>query len=64
MKTSKIILANNTDADIVAIGADVPILEAIRNGSTELPEEIADLFELKLVEVDDGIRGVLYWKED
>ena len=55
-KLSKIALVNNTNADT----SDFRTIfgSSIING-TALPEEIADLFDLKVIEVEDGLRGIL-----
>lgn len=53
---SNVILVNNTGCDIRDFDAE--IIAAVRNGG-RLPEELADLFTLTIIEVDDGIRGIL-----
>jgi hypothetical protein len=55
-KFSKVILANMTGEDLR--GFDHVFLDAVRNGGV-LPPELADLFTMTLVEVEDGIRGVI-----
>ena len=55
-KLSKIALVNNTNADTSDFRAI--FVSCIVNG-TALPEEIADLFDLKVIEVEDGLRGIL-----
>lgn len=36
------------------------IIVAIKNGG-KLPEELANLFTIIIVEVEDGIRGIINW---
>lgn len=55
-KLSKIALVNNTNADTSDFRTI--FVSSIING-TALPEEIADLFDLKVIEVEDGLRGIL-----
>jgi hypothetical protein len=55
-KLSKVALVNNTNADTSEFSAI--FVSSIING-TALPEEIADLFDLKVIEVEDGLRGIL-----
>jgi hypothetical protein len=59
MKTtnySTVILVNNTCADISNF-TNIFINAIITN--SDLPEEIADLFSLEIINVEDGIRGIL-----
>ena len=56
MKTSNIILVNNTNSDISAF--DKIFINAIKTNSP-LPDEIADLFDLKIIDAEDGVRGIL-----
>lgn len=42
-------------------GFHAQIMDAIRNG-TELPEEIRDLFDIEIIAVHDGLRGIVHWK--
>lgn len=51
-----VILVNNTGCDIRDFDAE--IIAAVRNGGT-LPEELADLFDLKVIIVDGEVRGIL-----
>lgn len=60
MKFSHVILVNNTGADIR--GFDDAIISAIRGG-VSLHEELADTFDLKIIQVEDGFRGILNWAE-
>ena len=53
---SNIILVNNTCANITEF-TNIFISAIINN--TSLPEEIADLFTLKIITVEDGVRGIL-----
>lgn len=55
---SQTIYVNNTGADLREFHNE--IVAAIKNGGA-LPEEIADVFTLSLVTVEDGIRGVVGW---
>jgi hypothetical protein len=55
-KLSKVALVNNTNADTSEFSS--LFIASIVNG-TPLPEEIADLFHLKVIEVEDGLRGIL-----
>ncbi len=55
-KVSKVAYVNRTGADIRFL--DHMILHAVKTG-TELPEDIADIFTLEIIEVEDGIRGLL-----
>lgn len=55
-KLSKVALVNNTNADTSEFSGI--FITSIING-TALPEEIADLFDLKVIEVEDGLRGIL-----
>ena len=58
-KLSNVALVNNTNADTY-YHADFRriFIASIING-TSLPEEIADLFSLKVIEVEDGLRGII-----
>jgi hypothetical protein len=56
MATSNVILVNNTNCDI-RMFSDA-ICEAVRN-NTGLPEDIADLFDFKIIDAEDGKRGIL-----
>jgi hypothetical protein len=56
---SAICLFNKTGEDISMFRPI--IMDCIKNLSTDLPEEIADIFSLNIITVDDGIRGVLDW---
>jgi hypothetical protein len=55
-KLSSVALVNNTNADTSEFRGI--FITAIINGSP-LPEEIADLFNLRVIEVEDGLRGIL-----
>lgn len=55
---SSVAFANNTDADLSMFRP--LIMDAIKNG-TPLDEEISDMFSLTIVEVSDGIRGIINW---
>ena len=55
-KLSKVSIVHNTNADTSEF-RDI-FIYCIING-TALPEEIADLFDLKVIEVEDGLRGIL-----
>ena len=57
-KISTRAIFNCTGADIDF--ASEAILDAIKTG-TDLPEEIADLLTLTVVDGDDGIRGRINW---
>lgn len=57
-KISKVVFVNNTDACDSFVREAV--VEAVREG-LPLSEELADIFTLTIVEVEDGIRGVLNW---
>lgn len=54
-----IVIVNNTNA-ILDPYLREPIIAAIKSGG-ELPEAIADIFTLKIVNVGDQVRGVLDW---
>lgn len=49
-------LVNNTGLDIRLVEAD--ILAAINSGD-DLPDDLADIFVLTMIEVDDRPRGIL-----
>jgi hypothetical protein len=55
-KLSKVALVNNTNADTSEFSS---IFVASIINETPLPEEIADLFNLRVIEVEDGLRGIL-----
>lgn len=55
---SQIIYVNNTGTDLREFHNE--IVDAIKNGGT-LPEALSDLLSLSLVNVADGIRGVVDW---
>ena len=55
---NNIMLVNNTGLDLTGLGFDKVIIEVIRERA-ELPEEIADLFVLEIIEVDGQTRGIL-----
>lgn len=59
-ETHRLALVNNTDADLRDMGLDELIIEGIRNGSG-LPEDVADLFHLEIIEVEGKARGILTW---
>lgn len=54
---TKIMLVNNTGEPVIFPEA---IIDCIRNASP-LPEELADLFTLKIVEIGGERRGILDW---
>jgi len=56
--TSKTILVNNTGADLREF--DAIFIASVKNGGN-LPADLADLFTLTIVEVEDGIRGIINW---
>jgi hypothetical protein len=53
---SNVILVNNTGADLSKFENE--FISAVRNGGN-LPEELADLFTLNIITVEDGLRGIL-----
>lgn len=55
---SKIILGDNTGGAYRDFESDV--LAAVRSGG-QLPDELADIFALTFVEVEDGTRAILNW---
>ena len=60
MELHKVFLANNTGVDLSEIGLCGDELQrAVRLG--RLPEDVADLFTLKVIEVDGRARGILNW---
>jgi hypothetical protein len=52
----KVILVNNTRSDIRDF--DTVFIECVRNNKP-LPEELADLFTLEVVEIDGERRGTI-----
>ncbi len=54
---AKIMLVNNTGESVIFPRA---IIACIRNNSP-LPEELADVFTLKIIEVGGERRGILDW---
>jgi hypothetical protein len=57
---AKIVIVNNTDADLRGMGFHSAIVAAIKSGGP-LPEEISDLFAFEVVNVGDEIRGIINW---
>ena len=57
-KTSQVILANNTNADLRDF--DAALIAHVRHDEP-LPEEIADLIEVTIYEAEDGRRGIINW---
>lgn len=57
---SKLLVGNNTTADLRDLGLWDAVAAFVRFGDP-LPEEVADLFEVRLVEAEDGWRGIVEW---
>ncbi len=56
MANSNIMIVNNTGTDISWL---IPVfIDCVRNGSP-IPEEVADLFILKVIEVSGQKRGIV-----
>jgi hypothetical protein len=53
-----VVLVNNTRLDLRTAGIDQSILQAIRSG-TALPEEIADLLSLRVIDENGVRRGIV-----
>ena len=51
----KLVLFNNTSADLRQFGIEAVLIACLKAGNTVLPEEIADLFTLKIIE-ENGVR--------
>lgn len=60
MKTSQTILVNNTGEDFGEFAEY--FVACVRDGA-ELPEELADLFTVDVIEVADGMRGIVEWSQ-
>jgi len=58
MPTSKTILANNTGADLRMFESH--LIAVVKDG-TPLPEELADLLVVTIIEAADGRRGIVTW---
>lgn len=55
----RVILVNNLPTDLRKCGVEDAILECLKNG-TPLPEEIADVFVLRVVvDTPEEVRGVV-----
>jgi hypothetical protein len=57
-QVSTVAYANNTDADLSMF--HLIIMDAIKNGIT-IDEDFSDLFTLNIVQVADGVRGIINW---
>jgi len=57
-QVSAVAYANNTDADLSMFHP--LIMDAIKNG-TPIDEDFSDLFSLNIVQVADGVRGIINW---
>ena len=51
------VLVNATNVDIRDMGIEAAIRATLKAGSTELPEEIADLFKLSIIDVNGELRA-------
>jgi hypothetical protein len=54
------LLVNDTGVDIRDLGIEAAIRESIATGDG-LPEEIADLFSVNVIEVDGEKRAIVDW---
>ena len=55
----EIVLVNNTGADLREF--DEHLVAVIREGKP-LPEEIADLLDVRVIRVDGKLRGIINWR--
>ena len=55
---SAVAYVNNTDADLSMFHP--LIMDTIKNGTT-IDEDFSDLFSLNIVQVADGVRGIINW---
>ena len=60
MKFSKHIYYANNGMNTFQFGLHEIIIDFITK-SNPLPEEFADIIKIDLVEVEDGIRGIINW---
>ena len=55
------IIVNNTSHNLRAF--DSVFSEAVRNGGC-LPDELSDIFEMRISQTGDTIVGAIFWKDN